>query len=61
MASMRAISTRMIVFDTSVVDLTEELHDPVDLLFGGQLGGGTEINRVLAYGQGLIWRPAQTI
>ncbi len=32
LASLRAVSTRMVVFDTEVVDLTEELHDPVDLL-----------------------------
>lgn len=61
MASMRAISTRMIVFDTSVVDLTETLNDPVDLLFGVQLGGGTDINRALGYCQTVIRRPQQTI
>ena len=37
----------MVVFDTAVVDLTAELHDPVELLFGTQLGGGTDINRAL--------------
>ena len=47
--------------DTAVVDLTTELHDPVDLLFGTQLGGGTDIARALAYCQGLISRPADTI
>jgi Mg-chelatase subunit ChlD len=61
LASLKAVSTRMIVFDTSVVDLTSELHDPVDLLFGVQLGGGTDINRVLAYCQGLVRRPSETI
>jgi Mg-chelatase subunit ChlD len=44
-----------------VVDLTDELHDPVDLLFGVQLGGGTDINRALAYCQGLVRRPQETI
>jgi Mg-chelatase subunit ChlD len=61
LASIRAVSTRMIVFDTSVVDLTDDLQDPVDLLFGTQLGGGTDINRALAYCQQVITRPAQTI
>jgi hypothetical protein len=51
----------MVVFDTSVVDLTEELDDPVDLLFGTQLGGGTDINLALGYCQQIITRPAQTI
>ena len=61
LASIRAVRTRMIVFDTAVVDLTEELQDPVDLLFGTQLGGGTDINRALAYCQGLVRRPEETI
>lgn len=61
LASLRAVQTRMVVFDTSVVDLTEELNDPVDLLFGTQLGGGTDINRALAYCQGLVRRPQETI
>ena len=61
LASIRAVSTRMIAFDTAVVDLTDDLQDPVDLLFGTQLGGGTDINRALAYCQQIITRPAQTV
>lgn len=61
LASLPAVRTQMVVFDTSVVDLTEELNDPVDLLFGTQLGGGTDINRALAYCQGLVQRPQETI
>ena len=52
LASLRAITTRMIVFDTAVVDLTDELDDPVDLLFGVQLGGGTDINHAVGYCRG---------
>lgn len=61
LASMRAVSTRMVVFDTQVVDLTEQLHDPVEVLFGTQLGGGTDINRAVGYCQQRITRPTQTI
>lgn len=61
MASMSAVNTRMVVFDTQVADLTEELTDPVELLFGVQLGGGTDINRAVAYCQQMITRPGQTI
>ena len=61
LASIPAVKTHMVVFDTSVADLTEELSDPVDLLFGVQLGGGTDINRALAYCQQIITRPTQTI
>ena len=51
----------MVVFDTAVVDLSEELRDPVDLLFGVQLGGGTDIARALSYCQSLVRRPQETI
>jgi Mg-chelatase subunit ChlD len=61
LASLPSIRTQVVVFDTSVVDLTEELHDPVELLFGTQLGGGTDINRALAYCQGLIQQTHDTI
>ncbi|MEV6973010.1 VWA domain-containing protein [Kitasatospora sp. NPDC093806] len=61
LASMKSLDTRLVVFDTSVVDLTEQLTDPVDVLFATQLGGGTDINRALAYCQSRITRPAETI
>ncbi len=61
MASLRSVKTQMVVFDTAVVDLTKELKDPVELLFGTQLGGGTDINLALQYAEGLITRPADTI
>ena len=61
LASLPAVSTRMVVFDTSVVDLTDDLKDPVELLFGTQLGGGTDINRALGYCHGLVRQPHETI
>jgi Mg-chelatase subunit ChlD len=61
LASMRSLRTSLVVFDTAVVDLTEQLHDPVEVLFGTQLGGGTDINRAIAYCQGLVGRPNDTI
>lgn len=61
MASLPAIQTRMVVFDTNVVDLTDELDDPVELLFGVQLGGGTDINRALTYCQQVVQRPTDTV
>ncbi|TMC13029.1 MAG: VWA domain-containing protein [Chloroflexi bacterium] len=61
MASLPAVRTRLVVFDTSVVDLTDQLADPVDLLFGVRLGGGTDIGRALEYCQGLVTRPADTV
>lgn len=61
MASLPALSTRFVLFDTAVVDLTHELHDPVDLLFGTQLGGGTDIHKALTYCESQITRPAETV
>lgn len=61
LGSLRSVATSMVVFDTEVVDLTDEMSDPVDVLFGVQLGGGTDINRAIAYCQGLITQPADTV
>ncbi len=60
MASIPAVSTKFVVFDTAIVNLTEKLTDPVEALFGVQLGGGTDINRALAYVRDLVARPTQT-
>jgi Mg-chelatase subunit ChlD len=61
MASLKSIRTHFIAFDTAVADLTNDLKDPVDLLFGVQLGGGTDINKAMGYAQGLIQIPSDTI
>ncbi len=61
MASLPAVATKLVVFDTNVVDMTEQLQDPVDLLFGVQLGGGTDINGAVGYCQSLIREPRNTI
>ncbi|MEY4174213.1 MAG: hypothetical protein RI900_1378 [Actinomycetota bacterium] len=61
LASMPALSTRVVAFDTAVVDLTPLLHDPVDVLFGVQLGGGTDIASAIAYCAQCITRPAETL
>lgn len=61
MASLRSVRTHFIAFDTAVADLTNDMKDPVDLLFGVQLGGGTDINKALGYAQALIKIPSDTI
>lgn len=60
MASLPGVKTQLICFDTVVVDHTPELADPVQVLFGVQLGGGTDINQALAYCETKIERPAKT-
>jgi hypothetical protein len=60
MASIPGLSTKLICFDTSIVDLTDQLADPVELLFGVQLGGGTDINAALAYCEKQIENPTKT-
>ncbi len=61
LATLPAVQTRVVVFDTAVVDLTEKLDDPVDLLFGVQLGGGTDIHQALSYCQSVVRSPQDTI
>ena len=61
LASIRSIKTSVVAFDTEIADLTDQLPDPVDVLFGCQLGGGTDINRALAYCQQLITQPTESI
>jgi Mg-chelatase subunit ChlD len=60
LASIPALRTQLVVFDTVVLDLTEELADPVEVLFGVQLGGGTDINQALAWCQDKIEDPGKT-
>ncbi|MCM1187291.1 MAG: VWA domain-containing protein [Lachnoclostridium sp.] len=61
LASMSSLTTRIVAFDTNIVDLTEKSDDPVDLLFGFQLGGGTDINQSIAYCEQFIENPAKTL
>ncbi len=61
-ASLPALDTRVVAFDTEVVDLTEQCgDDPVDMLFGVQLGGGTDINKSVAYCEQFISDPGRTL
>lgn len=61
LASISSIRTRVVVYDTAVVDLTDLLSDPVEVLFGTQLGGGNDTPKALDYCQSLIERPSQTV
>ena len=61
LASLPSLNTRLVMFDTAVVDLTDQLDDPVEMLFGLRLGGGTNIDRALRYARGAITRPRDTV
>ena len=61
LAGIPTLETKVIAFDTAIVDLSEELDDPVELLFGIQLGGGTDIDQALGYCQNLVVHPAKTV
>ena len=61
LASMSAVQTSVVAFDTQIMDLTPLCADPVDLLFGFQMGGGTDIARSIAYCQGLVEAPARSL
>jgi uncharacterized protein with von Willebrand factor type A (vWA) domain len=61
LASIPSLAARLVLFDTAVVDVTDQLDDPVELLFGVRLGGGTNIDRALSYARGAIARPRDTV
>ena len=61
LASMSAVKTSVVAFDTQIMDLTPLCADPVDLLFGFQMGGGTDIAKSVAYCQELVESPAKTL
>lgn len=61
LASMNSIKTRIVAFDTNMVDLTEKSDDPVDILYGMQLGGGTDINKSVDYCSRFIENPSKTL
>lgn len=61
LASIRTLKTSVVAFDTAVADLTDRLDDPVDVLFGVQMGGGTDIAGAVAYCDRLIQRPSQSV
>lgn len=60
MASLPVVTTKLVCFDTQIVDHTPMLEDPVSVLFGIQLGGGTDINGALGYCQKQIDKPAKS-
>lgn len=59
MASLPVVQTKLVCFDTAILDLTDQLADPVEVLFGVQLGGGTDINQAVAYCEDRIERPSK--
>ena len=61
LASMSSVRTNVVAFDTEIMDLTPMCSDPVDLLFGFQMGGGTDIARSVAYCESLIETPSKTL
>jgi len=56
-----AVKTHLCIFDTSVVDLTDRVTDPVEVLMKVQLGGGTDIGGAVEYAARLVENPRRTI
>lgn len=59
MASLPVVRTKLVCFDTSIIDLTDDLADPVEVLFGVQLGGGTDIDQAVGYCADRIESPSK--
>jgi Mg-chelatase subunit ChlD len=60
-AELTSVRTSLLLFDTEVVDLSDQVGQPVDVLLSIQLGGGTDITKALQYAQQLVREPARTI
>ncbi len=60
-AKLPMIDTKLIIFDTQIVDLSGYVEEPVEVLMGMQLGGGTDIANALNYCRNLCNNPYQTI
>jgi Mg-chelatase subunit ChlD len=60
-AALPAMRTSLILYDTQVVDLSDKVADPVEVLMSVQLGGGNDTPRALRYAQQLVREPARTI
>lgn len=61
LSALPSVEVKLIVFDTSIVDLSSEAHDPVEVLMSVQLGGGTNIGKAVSYCEGLVTQPTRTI
>lgn len=61
LSGLPLINVKLVVFDTSVVDLSEHIDDPVELLMNVQLGGGTNIGQAMQYCEQLVEDPHRTI
>ena len=62
LASMPAVETHVVAFNhEDVVDLTDDCHDPVDLLFGVQLGGAEDYWKATSYCERFMHTPAKTL
>jgi Mg-chelatase subunit ChlD len=59
--NLPGLRTHLLAFDTSVVELTSDVTDPVELLLKVQLGGGTDIASAVGYAASLIDNPRRTI
>lgn len=60
-ANLPYMSIKLVIFDISVVDLSEYIKEPIDILFKVQLGGGTDIVQALEYAKKIITYPYKTI
>ena len=56
-----SMKVSLVAFDTAVVDLTDRVDDPAELLMSVQLGGGTDIAGAVGYCQTLVENPNKTM
>ncbi|MFJ1911764.1 DUF5682 family protein [Streptomyces sp. NPDC088147] len=61
LAGVPAVSTHFVAFSTEVLDLTDQVDDPLSLLLEVRVGGGTNIARGLRHARELVTVPSRTL
>lgn len=61
LSGLPGVKVKMVLFDTSVLDVSDQLTDPLDTLLSVQLGGGTDIGQAMCYCETLIEDPTRTV
>lgn len=61
LSGLPGIEVKMVLFDTEIVDLTDRLDDPLDVILSVRMGGGTDIGRAVSYCEKLVDDPSRTV
>ncbi|MES9991273.1 MAG: VWA domain-containing protein [Candidatus Thiodiazotropha sp.] len=61
LSGLPGVNVNMVLFDTSVIDVSDRLTDPLETLLSVQLGGGTDIGKATTYCENLVEDADRTV